>query len=132
MSSFTGPLTLTHLDLDWRLWQIERPFVYEVGALGSGRRIDIPVGFQTDGASVPQWLWSVLPVWGSYSRAAVVHDYLLSRLASGVPHPEGMDRNQCDAVFWEAMGVTQTPMAIRSLLYAGVRSYTGWLQITKG
>lgn len=40
--------------------------------------IRIPVGFVTDGASIPRCLWSIYPPWGRYSRAAVCHDYLYS------------------------------------------------------
>lgn len=121
MSAFTGPLTITHLDVDWRSWRLEEPLVYEVGELGSGRVIEVPAGFVTDGASVPRLLWSILPTWGSYSRAAVVHDFLLSRLASGAPHPKAPTRLQADRVFWEAMGVCETPLVLRVLLYVGVR-----------
>jgi hypothetical protein len=40
--------------------------------------IRIPVGFTTDGASIPSFLWSIYPPWGRYSRAAVAHDFLYS------------------------------------------------------
>jgi hypothetical protein len=53
MSSFTDDLLLTELAVNWR---VEKPFVYEVGAKGSGRAITVPLGFVTDGASVPQFL----------------------------------------------------------------------------
>ena len=126
MSSFTGPLTITSLDADWRLWRLEHDFIYEVGSLGSGRAITVPSGFITDGASVPQFLWAILPTWGSYSRAAVIHDYLLTQLANGTPHPEGLTRRQIDLVFYEAIGVTQTQGFVRWLLYAGVSIQT-WI-----
>src|SRR3982751_4820796 len=121
MSAFTGPLTITELEINWRKWLLEQPLIYEVGSLGSGRVIAVPAGFITDGASVPQYLWNVLPPWGTYSRAAVIHDYLLVQLQAGTPHPEGTTRLACDNVFWEAMGVCGTPLPIRSMLYAGVR-----------
>jgi hypothetical protein len=121
MSSFTGPLTLTHLDADWRQWRLEQPFVYEVGFLGSGRVISVPVGFVTDGASVPRPLWSLLPAWGRYSRAAVIHDYLCVLLNSGTPHAEAGTRRKADAVFYEAMKVCGVGGVVRFVMWAAVR-----------
>ena len=31
--------------------------------------------FMTDFASIPRPLWSILPQWGRYGNAAVVHDF---------------------------------------------------------
>ena len=121
MSAFTGPLTVTHLDMDWRLWRLEQPLCYEVGEKGSGRTITAPAGFVTDGASVPRFLWAVLPTWGSYSRAAVIHDYLLVCLEKGEPHPEAPTRRDADRIFDEAMAVTCTPRPLRWLMSIGVR-----------
>jgi hypothetical protein len=39
-------------------------------------RVDVPVGFVTDFASIPQIFWSLLPRDGQYSYPAIVHDYL--------------------------------------------------------
>lgn len=39
MSAFTGPLTLTHLDADWRKWRLESALRYEVGALGDRKSV---------------------------------------------------------------------------------------------
>lgn len=121
MSAFTDELTLTHVNVNWRLWRLEHDLVYEVGSLGSGREIRVPMGFLTDGASVPRLLWPAYPSWGQYARAAVVHDYLLWRLHSGDPHPEGTTRRRCDGVFAEAMGVCGVGTLRRAVLYAGVR-----------
>lgn len=43
----------------------------------ANERWQVPKGFTTDGASIPQVLWSVAgpPYIGNYRRAAVVHDY---------------------------------------------------------
>lgn len=97
MSAFTGALTITHLDVDWRVWRLERPLRYEVGSLGSGRLVEVPAGFVTDGASVPRAFWALLPVWGRYSRAAVVHDYLCVLINQGAPHDLAPDRRRADA-----------------------------------
>src|SRR5215207_3681703 len=120
MSAFTGALTITHLDTDWRLWRIETPLIYEVGEKGPGRAIVVPSGFITDGASVPRFLWGMLPAWGKYSRAAVVHDYLLECLVRRDPHAEALNRRAADLIFYEAAAVSGTGCLMRWFLYAGV------------
>lgn len=121
MSAFTGPLTVTQLDTDWKMWRLEQTLRYEIGSLGSGNIIDVPPGFMTDGATVPRWLWWLLPTWGTYSRAAAVHDFIIGSLEEGHPLPNAPDRLTCDWIFWEATGVCGTPLFLRVLLYAGVR-----------
>lgn len=36
----------------------------------------IPAGFETDGATVPRFLWVLVPRVGRYFRASIVHDYM--------------------------------------------------------
>lgn len=117
MSAFTGELTIT--EVTWRVWRLEQDLVFEVGHEGSGRRIVVPKGFMTDGASVPQALWSLLPTWGRYSRAAVIHDYLCFLITKGQPHPEAPTRQEADDIFREAMRVVGTGTITRFILYWG-------------
>ncbi len=42
----------------------------------SGDEIEVPAGFESDGASVPKAFWSRFPPFGKYLAAAVVHDLL--------------------------------------------------------
>ncbi|RYF18866.1 MAG: DUF1353 domain-containing protein [Oxalobacteraceae bacterium] len=121
MSSFTDSLTITEVALNWRVWQIEQNFTYEVGDKGSGRVITVPAGFQTDGASVPQFLWAMFPAWGSYSRAAVIHDLLCHLINLKVPHPEAPTRRDADRIFKEAMIVCGTGIFTRTILWLGAR-----------
>ena len=121
MSAFTGRLTLTHLDADWRRWRLRHAMTYEVGAEGSGRTITVPRGFTTDGASIPQFLWGILPAWGRYSRAALIHDYGYACLREGRPHPEMPTRRAADAVFHEAMLVCGVSRPVAWLMWAAVR-----------
>lgn len=121
MSSFTDELTITEIAANWRVWRLEQNFTYEVGDKGSGRAITVPKGFVTDGASVPQFLWTLFPAWGSYSRAAVVHDLLCHLLHKGTPHAEAPTRKHADDIFMEAMKVCGTGFFTRNILYWGVR-----------
>lgn len=70
-----------HLDLRWIgpkngkvMWELLQPLTYEAN---SGEVITVPVGFNTDLATVPRVLWAWLPPDWKYSKAAVLHDYLL-------------------------------------------------------
>jgi len=119
MSAFTGPLTITQLATDARLWRLETPLIYEVGVLGSGDVITIPAGFTTDGTSVPRVLWALLPTWGTYSRAAALHDYLCAALRAGNPHPLAPTWKRAAQIFYEAMVVEGTGQVIRFALYLG-------------
>lgn len=121
MSSFTGELTITEVAVNWRVWRIEHDFTYEVGEKGSGRNITVPRGFITDGASVPRVLWWLFPAWGSYSRAAVIHDLLCHLVHAGFPHPEAPTRYAADRVFLEAMEVCGTGPITRRIMYWSVR-----------
>lgn len=79
--------------------------------------IRVPTGFKTDLASIPQFLWNVLPPVGRYDRAAVLHDYLYQH--------NGCTRAEADAVLYEAMYVLGVDRFTRWTIYAGIR-IGGW------
>lgn len=88
-------------------------------------RIDVPAGFETDFASVPQLFWNILPPTGSYGKAAVIHDFLYRTRGIAT-------RAQADAVFLEAMTFLNVGWWTRQIIYWGVRlggrsSYRGGL-----
>lgn len=41
-----------------------------------GETFIIPKGFETDLSTVPKWLWGLLPPFGDFLLAAIIHDYL--------------------------------------------------------
>lgn len=120
MSRFTSPLRLedTGVDCEGRvIFRILDSFDYEVGAEGSGIKIRVPAGFETDFASVPRFFWRLLPPWGRYGKAAVLHDFLY-RKASGFSKVVG------DAIFYEAMELLDVPWWKRYVMFLAV-SYFG-------
>lgn len=134
MATFTGDLTVTQLSGKpgaWRLWRLEQPLVYEIEASSDeeldvvvhrpNRAIVVEAGFVTDGPSIPRFLWAILPVWASWSRAGVVHDYLCCMIALGRPHPEAPTRTAADKIFVQAMAAGGVGIFSRTLLYIGVR-----------
>lgn len=88
------------------------------------RDITVPAGFMSDGASVPRLFWWWLPPWGDVAtRAALVHDWLLTLRDAGTPHPGAETRAEIDRLFYEAL----LDLGILSWrawpTYAGVRAY---------
>lgn len=78
---------------------------------------EVPVGSDTDFASVPQVLWWLLPPWQrTYVRPAVLHDFL-SRPADEPPVPQ----HQADRVFRLAMKDEGVPAILMWLMWALVR-----------
>ena len=78
----------------------------------------MPAGFETDFASVPRLFWRVVPPWGRYSPAAVVHDYLY--------HTGKVSRLAADRLFLELMAALGVPLWKRQIMYWAVR-LGGWL-----
>ena len=99
------------------LWRLTEPLRYISGlADNEGRWIGmvyVPVGFETDLASVPRLPVSWLLAGGIGNQAAVVHDYLcVKRKWTGVVAAR---------VFAEALAASGVPAWRRSLMYAAVR-----------
>ena len=122
MSHFKTSLVLEVVDGGWR---VASPFIYHSELLG--RDIEVPEGYVTDLASVPQLFRFIVPVANAKNRrAAVVHDYLCT-------NPEGLvkDQKQADKVFREALGVVGVGRFRSAFLYYPVRTYqsiTGWFK----
>jgi hypothetical protein len=119
MSRFTEVLLVSPL-ADGRTWVTRREFGYDIGEEGSGNTVEVPVGFMTDFASIPRPLWAILPRWGKYGNAAVIHDYCYWQ--------QDRSRREADEIFREAMGVLGVSACTRSLMYWSVRlfGYFAW------
>lgn len=115
MSSFTEPLTVTKINS--RLWKIEREFIYFIGKEDSDEFVVVPIGFTTDFASVPRLFWTILPPDGTYTQAAVLHDYLY--------HTQQYSRKRSDEIFYEAMGILKVPRWKKWIMYKCVRLFGG-------
>ena len=116
MSRFTEILTVSPLP-DGRSWVLRKPFGYDVGFEDSGETIEVPAGFTTDFASIPRFLWSILPCWGKYGNAAVIHDYCYWE--------QKYTRKRADKIFREAMGVLRVSRIKIWFLYRTVRLFGG-------
>ena len=116
MSRFTSILLVSPL-ADGKTWVLMREFGYEVGAEGSDDQITVPLTFETDFASIPRPLWAILPKWGKYGNAAVIHDWLYWE--------QQRPRAAADAVLLEGMVVLGVNTLVRNIIYAAVRLF-GW------
>ena len=130
-TSFSGPLD-TRYDavasdaMGSDHWRVLREFRFWAELPRLGRIwITVPAGYLTDGASVPRLVWGLVPPWGAYGQAAVVHDLLCEYLVVMTDAGKQVDitRAEADALFLEAMIVLRVPTPNRSLMYAGVSTY---------
>lgn len=119
MSRFTNVLVVSPYT-DGRTWYLQSDFGYDIGAEDSGETINVPIGFTTDFASIPRLFWIILPKWGRYGNAAVIHDYLY--------YSQMYSRKRSDGIFLEAMGVLQVPAWKKEPIYWAVRffGFTAW------
>lgn len=122
MSSFTkfnAPLNIEYHESASRTlgkdyWVVTKDFIYYIGNENSNRRVLIPAGYLTDGASVPRPFWSFIPPWGQYGQAAVVHDYLCDYGSVNVGNElVSISRTDIDQVMLESMSVLKVPFVTR-------------------
>ena len=82
------------------------------------RKVIIPPGFVSDGASVPKFLWPLgLVPYGAHGRAAIVHDYMY--------WSQKCSRKQADNIMLIAMKESGVSIFTQFILTAGVRLF-GW------
>ena len=106
----------TYLDikiLGDQYFEVVTPLIY----IRDKEIISVNPGFDFDGASVPQVLWSfgLSPMTGGYQRAACLHDAMYSA--------EIFDREVCDKIFLEAMKSDNVSYFKRMSMYFAVRIF---------
>lgn len=94
-------------------WRVVEPLQYE----GKHERFTVPAGSATDFASVPRIFVWLLPRYGRYTKAAILHDYLWREQVSR----GGMSWVEADAVFRRAMRELGVPFLRRWVMWAAVR-----------
>jgi hypothetical protein len=97
-------------------WLLVEPVVYE----GLTEVFIVPAGFETDLASVPrQFVW-LIPRYGRYTKAAILHDYLWRNRDQ-----LGLTRRDADGIFRRAMRELAVPFLQRWMMWAAVRWAAG-------
>jgi hypothetical protein len=98
---------------DGQQWIVTESFVYRIG--NSQLRVEVPKGFVTDYASIPEGpLRARLIPTGRYGRAAVVHDFLY--------WTQWCTRDQADRILLFAMIESKVPIEERVAIYEAVRA----------
>lgn len=114
---FPDSLQVAALDMEdgRRMWRLESLF-RGVTSLGV---IEVPVGFSTDLASVPRFLWAAFSPADEYLEAAIIHDFLYSE------YNDRFTRQQADAVMLELMFNLGVSWPRRHAVHRAVRMFGG-------
>lgn len=119
-----APPPYVRADIDCATAGLVQPLVYK----GRDQIFTVPSGFVTDFASVPRSLTWLIPTMGTYTRAAIVHDFLCVELAEVHRRGRGWagwrqspSARDVDGVFRRIMREERVPLVRRWLIWAGVR-----------
>ncbi len=126
------PGSLTVRRVDANTWAIVEPLVYQ----GRWERFVVPAGFRTDFATVPRLVAWVVPRFGVYTLAAILHDWLCTE---GI-HSGAVTSREADGLFRRVMRESGVPVLRRWLMWCGVRwgalvqepRRPGWLHSAPG
>jgi hypothetical protein len=106
-----GSLVVRRVDAD--RWALVDDLVYR----GRWERFLVPAGFRTDFASVPRVVTWLVPRFGAYTLAAILHDWLCSEgIRSGA-----VTSRDADGIFRRVMRESGVPVLRRWMMWAGVR-----------
>lgn len=93
-------------------WELLEDLVYE----GHYERFVVPAGFTTDFASVP-WVFTwLVPRYGVYTRAAVLHDYLCAEVRA-----DRFAQADADGIFRRVLRELGVSFARRWMMWGAVR-----------
>lgn len=115
MSSFTKPLKGEILD-DGTM-KLSEPFAFYESE-DTSKIVNVPAGFITDFASVPQIFQCFISPIGKHSKPAVLHDYLCAQAHLGYN-----TRKYADKIFLESMEVKNVKFLTKWTLYLSVRLF---------
>jgi hypothetical protein len=122
MNRFLSLLLVSPL-ADGKTWVVMKEFDFSGAIEDELQTVAVATGFQTDFASIPRVFWVVLPKWGKYGNAAVVHDWLYWAQPHG---SDGKARKVADRVLLLGMRALKVPTWQQQVIYRGVRVF-GWL-----
>jgi hypothetical protein len=97
---------------DGKVWRLLRSLEYE----GNEETFVVRAGFETDFASVPFFLTWLVPRYGRYTKAAVLHDHLWRLCREG-----RFKWADADGILRRAMRELEVPFLRRWLMWGAVR-----------
>jgi len=95
---------------------------YYIGSMDSGRYVDVETGFITDGATIPRFLWWLLPPIEEYTQCTTLHDklcttYYILELRDGLEQQVPVTRKVIDEILKESMDVLNvTPWKKKAIM----------------
>lgn len=95
-----------------RMWRLESKFETPY--------VTIPEGFESNGASSPRILWSIISPATRFFEAAIVHDYLLYQRRQGVK----ISLEYCNQSFYGCALHFGARKFLAKLAYVAVTTYT--------
>lgn len=105
-------------------WVVKKEFRYYVDG-DKDKVVIVPRGFLTDGATVPRLFWGIIPPWGKYGQAVVLHDYLCEfRGFWNYGQWETLRREDTDRIFRSALEELGVGSFTRNLMYGAVSLFT--------
>lgn len=92
--------------------------------LTKGVPITVPIGFITDFASTPEFVWSLgMPKSGIYDPAAVVHDYLYVQAGHLPGRGDQIPKSTADLIFQDALKFLGVGNPKRWMMYIAVKEF---------
>jgi hypothetical protein len=112
--------------LGYDVWRVMNTFRFYPDASDKKTYVEVPEGFLSDGATVPRPFWWLLPPWGTYGQAAIVHDYLCETGKMVVADAEFALRTRADAerIFKDSMLASGVPTWKKNVMYIAVRVFS--------
>lgn len=107
-------------------WRVMAPFRFFFTWRGVAYSVDVPMGYLTDGASVPRPFHPIIGPWGDHGPAAIAHDIMCEYLKVwnvSLGRQESISRKQADDIFNEIMKVCGVDDIKRTTIYKAVRVY---------
>lgn len=112
-TGFTGDVVVTPIAPEGIRWRLVQSFTYQ----GKVDLFTVPKDLDTDFASVPRLFVWLLPRYGRWTQAAILHDYLWQ---SGV-----VSKFDADGIFNRALRELDVPFLRRWIMWGAVRWAAG-------
>lgn len=107
------------------LFKLASTFEKEIVFKGQKTKVIIPKGFKTDLTSVPRIFWSIIPPFGTYQEAALIHDCLYKNKGIIKGINKQLTRKESDEIFYQIMLQDNTKKIRAKIIFWAVRMF-GW------
>lgn len=111
--AFRNPNVSLH-QVSLKNWKLDEPLFYQ----GREDQFEVPSGFVTDFASVPRAAIWLVPTYGAYTPAAILHDILCIKARQDNPE---VSRRDADGLFRRCLRELGVPGPRRWLMWCAVR-----------